>query len=81
VNTGFHLKAANGEIIASSEGYKSKAAAVNQQPAAAKVLASLLDKLCSVSARGQRGRLAVVRAMATADNDHTTATPPVVQRP
>jgi uncharacterized protein YegP (UPF0339 family) len=25
----FHLKAANGEIIASSEGYKSKAAAEN----------------------------------------------------
>ncbi|HZC89679.1 MAG TPA: YegP family protein [Mycobacterium sp.] len=25
----FHLKAANGEIIASSEGYKSKAAADN----------------------------------------------------
>jgi hypothetical protein len=37
--------------------------AVNQQPAAAKVLAGLLDKLCSASARGHRGRLAVVRTM------------------
>jgi hypothetical protein len=41
--------------------------APESQPAAAKVLASLLDKLSSVSARGHRGRLAVVRAMATAD--------------
>jgi hypothetical protein len=40
--------------------------AVNQQPAAAKVLASLLDKLRSASAHGRRGRLAVVRAMSTA---------------
>jgi hypothetical protein len=37
--------------------------AVNQQPAAAKVLASLLEKLHSVSARGRRGGLAVVRTM------------------
>jgi hypothetical protein len=37
--------------------------AVNQQPAAAKVLASLLDKLHSASARGRRGNLAVVRTM------------------
>jgi len=37
--------------------------AVNQQPAAAKVLASLLDKLRSAQARNRRGRLAVVRTM------------------
>jgi hypothetical protein len=37
--------------------------AVNQAPAAAKVLASLLDKLHSASARGRRGRLALVRTM------------------
>jgi hypothetical protein len=37
--------------------------AVNQQPAAAKVLAALLDKLHSVSARGRRGHLALVRTM------------------
>jgi hypothetical protein len=37
--------------------------AVNQQPAAAKVLTMLLDKLRSVSARGRRGDLAVVREM------------------
>jgi hypothetical protein len=37
--------------------------AVNQQPAAAKVLAALLDKLRSASARGRRGGLAVVRTM------------------
>src|SRR5438270_13493807 len=37
---------------------------VNQQPAAAKVLASLLDKLRSASAQRRRGNLAVVRAMA-----------------
>jgi hypothetical protein len=42
--------------------------AVNQQPAAAKVLAALLDQLYSASAHGHRGRLAVVRAMATADH-------------
>jgi hypothetical protein len=38
--------------------------AVNQQPAAAKVLASLLDKLRS-AARGRRGKLAVVKSMTT----------------
>jgi hypothetical protein len=39
--------------------------AVNQQPAAAKVLAALLEKLHSASARGRRGNLAVVRTMTT----------------
>lgn len=38
--------------------------AVNQQPAAAKVLASLLEKLRSASARGRRG-LGLVRTMTT----------------
>ncbi|HSS23876.1 MAG TPA: hypothetical protein VLL82_05625 [Mycobacterium sp.] len=38
--------------------------AVNQQPAAAKALAGLLDKLRSASAHGRRGGLALVRAMA-----------------
>ena len=37
--------------------------AVNQQPAAAKVLAALLEKLHSASARGRRGGLALVRTM------------------
>jgi hypothetical protein len=37
--------------------------AVNQQPAAAKVLAALLDKLHSASARDRRGGLAPVRTM------------------
>jgi hypothetical protein len=37
--------------------------AVNQHAAAAKVLSVLLDKLRSVSARGRRGGLAVVRTM------------------
>jgi hypothetical protein len=37
--------------------------AVNQQPAAAKMLATLLDKLRSASARGRRGGLASVRTM------------------
>ena len=37
--------------------------AVNQQPAAAKTLASLLDKLWSVSASGCRGNLALVKSM------------------
>jgi hypothetical protein len=36
---------------------------VNQQPAAAKILAALLDKLGSGSGRGRRGGLAVVRTM------------------
>ena len=37
--------------------------AVSSQPTAAKVLASLLDKLHSASARGRRGNLASVRTM------------------
>jgi hypothetical protein len=37
--------------------------AVNQQPAAAKVLAALLDKLRTASARGRCGNLALVRTM------------------
>jgi hypothetical protein len=36
---------------------------VNQQPAAAKVLAALLEKMFSSSARGRRRNLAVVRTM------------------
>jgi hypothetical protein len=39
------------------------AKAVNQQPAAAKVLAAMLEKLRSASARGRRGGLALVRTM------------------
>ena len=42
--------------------------AVNQQPAAAKVLGALLDKLRSASASGRRGRLAVVRSMSPGDS-------------
>jgi len=37
--------------------------AMNQHPAAAKVLATMLDKLHSASARGHRGHLAVVKSM------------------
>jgi hypothetical protein len=37
--------------------------AVNQHPAAAKVLSALLDKLRSASASGRRGALALVRTM------------------
>ena len=37
--------------------------AVSSQPAAAKVLSTMLDKLRAVSARGRRGGLAVVRTM------------------
>lgn len=37
--------------------------AINQQPAATKVLVSLLEKLRSASARGRRGNLALVRTM------------------
>ena len=37
--------------------------AVNQQPAAAKVLVALLEKLLSASARGRLGGLSVVRTM------------------
>jgi hypothetical protein len=44
--------------------------AVSSQPAAAKVLASLLDQLHSASACGRRGGLAVVRTMT-----ERTATP------
>ena len=40
--------------------------AIPSQPAAAKVLAALLDKLRSASARGPRGRLAVVRTITDA---------------
>lgn len=39
--------------------------AVSSQPAAAKVLATLLEQLRSASARGRRGNLAVVRAMSS----------------
>ena len=39
--------------------------AVNQGPAAAKVLTSLLDKLHQAGAPGRRGHLAVVRTMTT----------------
>ena len=42
--------------------------AVNQQPAAAKVLAALLDKLHSASARGRRGGLAVVKSMTNGED-------------
>jgi hypothetical protein len=37
--------------------------AVNQQPAAAKVLASLLEKLRSAAVLGRRGSLAAVKSM------------------
>jgi hypothetical protein len=37
--------------------------AVSSQPAAAKVLAALLEKLRSEFARGRRGKLALVRQM------------------
>ena len=37
--------------------------AVSSQPAAAKVLTALLDKLHAASARGRRGGLALVRTM------------------
>jgi hypothetical protein len=39
--------------------------AVNQHPAAARVLASLLDKLASASAQRRRGGLALVKSMTT----------------
>lgn len=39
--------------------------AINQQPAAAKVLAALLDKLRLASARGRRGNLSLVKSMTT----------------
>jgi hypothetical protein len=41
--------------------------AVSSHPAAAKVLASLLDKLRAASARGRRGGLALVRTMTEKD--------------
>jgi hypothetical protein len=37
----------------------------SQQPAAAKVLAGMLDKLRSASGRGRRGNLSVVKSMTT----------------
>jgi hypothetical protein len=42
--------------------------AVSSQPSAAKVLSALLDKLRAASARGRRGRLAVVRSMSPGDS-------------
>lgn len=42
--------------------------AMNHQPSAAKVLASMLDKLHSVSANSRPGGLAVVRTMTAAPN-------------
>jgi hypothetical protein len=39
--------------------------AVNQQPAAAKVLAAMLEKLRQASAPGRRGHLAAVKSMTT----------------
>jgi hypothetical protein len=39
--------------------------AVSSQPAAAKVLAGLLDKLRSASGRGRHGNLSVVKSMTT----------------
>lgn len=41
--------------------------AISQQPAAAKTLATLLDKLRAASARGRRGGLALVRTMTEKD--------------
>lgn len=41
--------------------------ATSTQPAAAKVLCALLDKLRSATARGNRGRLAVVRSISNGD--------------
>jgi hypothetical protein len=37
--------------------------AVNQQPAAAKVLAAMLTQLPSAAARGRRGNLSLVKSM------------------
>jgi hypothetical protein len=45
--------------------------AVSSHPAAARVLASLLDKLRSASAPNHRGRLRVVRAMSPRDETPT----------
>ena len=44
--------------------------ATNQQPAAAKVLAALLDTLRKGSAQGRRGNLAVVRTMVEKGNEN-----------
>lgn len=44
-------------------GYMDKPRAVSTQPAAAKVLVALLEKLHTASVRGRRGGLAVVRTM------------------
>jgi hypothetical protein len=41
--------------------------ALNQQPAAAKVLAGLLERLRASSVRGRRGGPALVRAMSSGD--------------
>jgi hypothetical protein len=41
------------------------AKAINQQPAAARVLAAMLEKLHSTSTRGRRGNLSVVKSMTT----------------
>jgi hypothetical protein len=41
--------------------------AISQQPAAAKTLATLLDKPRSASVRGRRGNLALVRTMTAKD--------------
>ncbi len=41
--------------------------ATSTQPAAAKVLCALLDKMRSATARGNRGRLAVVRSISNGD--------------
>jgi hypothetical protein len=48
--------------------------AVSSQPAAAKVLTSLLDKLRSASAPNHRGRLRVVRAMSPRRRDPDSLT-------
>lgn len=61
----------NGEIIASSEGYKSKGAG----PAAAAMLGTLLDQLCSAWVPGRGGRLALVRVMATKTANYAPPTP------
>jgi hypothetical protein len=57
----------NGGYWADVERIMDNPRAVNQQPAAAKALAGLLDKLRSASARGRRGNLAVVRQMSERD--------------
>jgi hypothetical protein len=44
--------------------------ATNQQPAAAKVPAAMLEKLHSASARGRRGNLSVVKSMTSSPPAH-----------